>query len=152
MHGVRCRKVRARLGRVLVTRHIARFDRSKWRKFVDSDDVVHYATRLTRKDAEQLFRLADMTRALVGCERCLAGVGEHCRRKPDGQVMANHSVRVTHAREVVRQRFEPFYDRLHRPLCAVADGDASVVHKPAADAREVDCMACLVLSTKLSEE
>lgn len=138
-----------------MTRYNARFDRSKWRKFVDSDDVVHYATRLTRKDAEQLFRLADMTRALVGCERCLAVVGEHCRRKPDGQVMANHSVRVTHAREVVRQRFEPLFDRLHQPLCTVephGDVDKFVVYKPAAAAREVDCMACLVFSTKLSEE
>jgi hypothetical protein len=123
-----------------------RFERRKWRPFRDERGVVHLATRLTKKEAEYLFRLADMVRTLVSCGSCMAKAGEHCRRKRDGQMMANHTHRVTHARALVTERYEPLFDRLHQPLCVVDTDDKYVVHV-AADGREIDCMACLVIST-----
>lgn len=119
---------------------LKRFDRRKWRPFRDDIGIVHHATRLTKKEAEYLFSLADMTRTLVGCLRCLAVKGEACRRQ-DGQPMANHSERVDSARSLVKDKYEPLYDRMYKPLCVV-----DVVFKSAPD-EEVDCMACVVVAT-----
>lgn len=117
-----------------------RFDRRKWLPFRDDIGIVHRATRLTKKEAEYLFRLADTTRALVGCLRCLAVKGEACRRK-DGRLMANHSERVDSARSLVRDKYERLFDAMHKPLCVV-DSNPYVVFKPA-PGEEVDCMACV---------
>lgn len=122
------------------------FARRKWRPFRDDRRIVHHATRLTKKDAEYLFRLADMVRTLVGCLDCLAVKNEPCRRKRDGAPMANHSSRVTRARALVKAQYEPLFDRMFQPLCTVDSDNKYVVHVPA-DGDEVDCMACLVIAT-----
>lgn len=122
-----------------------RFDCRKWLPFRDDIGIVHHATRLTKKEAEYLFRLAGMTRMLVGCLRCLAVKGEACRRK-DGQPMANHSERVDSARSLVKDKYEPLYYRMYKPLCVVDTDNKYVVFKSAPD-EEVDCMACVTAAT-----
>jgi hypothetical protein len=122
-----------------------RFDRRKWRPFRDDIGIVHHATRVTRKEAEYLFRLAVTIRTLVGCLRCLAVKGVACRRR-DGQPMANHSERVDSARSLVKDKYEPLYDRMCLPLCVADTDNKYVVFKSAPD-EEVDCMACVTAAT-----
>lgn len=122
-----------------------RFDRRKWRPFLDDNGIVHLATRLTKREAMYLFHLAGVTRSLVGCLRCLAVKGEACRRK-DGKPMTNHAERVDAARLLIKDRFELWFDRMHKPLCTVDTENQFVVFK-SASGEEVDCMACVVRAT-----
>jgi hypothetical protein len=122
-----------------------RFDRRKWPPFRDDIGIVHHATRLTKKEAEYLFRLADMVQTLVGCLWCLAVKSETCRRR-DGRPMRNHGERVDSARSLVKAQFEPLFDRMHLPLCVADSDNQHVVFKPA-PGEEIDCMACITAAT-----
>lgn len=123
------------------------FDRRHWCAVCDLRGVVHHGTRLTKKEAQYQFRLADAVRAIVACGECGATTGAWCVRKLDGQPMANHSYRVQQAKLLFEQRVLPRLDRLHRTVCSVPGNFAFIIFGPAQN-RAVDCMSCLVAAAR----
>lgn len=124
-----------------------RYDRRRWNAVCDLRDVVHHGTRLTKKEARYVFRLADAVRAVVSCRECGVAEGAWCVRKQDGQPMANHSYRVRLARLLFEQRILPRLDRMHRTLCSSVDASAFITFGSVVD-RAVDCMSCLVSAAR----
>lgn len=127
-----------------------RFDRRRWSPVRDLRHIVHHGTRLTKKEAEYTFRLADVVRAVVPCGECKAVEGAWCVRKQDGQPMVNHSYRVRHARLLFEQRILPRLERLHQTLCSTFEGPAFVVFG-SSEGLVVDCMSCLVAAARQGE-
>ena len=130
----------------------ARFIRERASKrglvsMLDTAGITHLAGRVTKKEVEYIFRLADTVRAIVGCGECLVEAGQACVRKKDQQPMSNHSRRLTQARLLFDQRILPKLDRMHMTLCTMFNGSAHVVFNPA-DGRDVDCMSCLVIAAQ----
>jgi hypothetical protein len=124
-----------------------RFDRRRWSAVCDLRGIVHHGTRLTKKEAQYQFCLADAVRAIVACGECGAAMGAWCVRKLDGQPMANHSRRVRQAKLLFELRILPRLDRLHRTLCSASGSFAFIIFGSTQD-RAVDCMACLVAAAR----
>ncbi len=124
-----------------------RFDRRRWNPVRDLRHVVHHGTRLTKKEAEYTFHLADTIRAVVPCGECGAAEGAWCTRKQDGRQMANHSGRVQQAQLLFEQRILPRLGRLHHTLCSTVKGPAFIIFGSSVD-QAVDCMSCLVAASR----
>lgn len=125
-----------------------RFDRRRWSPTRDLLGVVHHGTRLTKKEAEYMFRLADAVRMLVPCSVCKAEEGRWCVRRRDGQPMSNHSYRVSQARLAFSLRILPRLGRLHKVLCSSTASSVSITIGDLEPALDVDCMSCLVAASR----
>lgn len=128
-------------------RNLRRVDRSKWRPMRCSSGVVHHAIKLYKQEAEYIFRLADVVRAVVACPTCGAHVGKPCLRK-DGVAMKNHTGRILASKLIVKERYEPLFGNLYQPICTM-EGGAQWFTKDRADDEDVDCMMCLVMADTL---
>lgn len=124
-----------------------RFDRRRWSPVCDPRHVVHHGTRLTKKEAAYVFRLADAVRATVPCRECGATEGAWCVRQQGGQSRVNHSYRVRQARLLFEQWVLPRLERLHQTLCSMSDGSAFFIFGSSVD-QAVDCMSCLVIAAR----
>lgn len=130
-----------------MTLQAMRYDRRRWSVVCDLQGIVHHGIRLTKKEAQNQFRLADAVRATVACGECGAAMGAWCVRKLDGKPMGNHSYRVQQAKLLFEQRILPRLDRLHRTLCSAPGSFAFIIFGPTQD-RAVDCMSCLVAAAR----
>lgn len=118
------------------------YDNRKWQPARDLAGIVHHVTRLTKKETQYLFRLADTVRAVSSCDVCGAKAGQFCTRKSDNQTMINHSWRVRQARVLCELHVLPNLEHLRQRLCCVESGVTFEALNQTSDS--VDCMTCLV--------